>query len=113
MQKVKIDKAAMTATAQGGCLAEQVEVAAEAEGLSVVFGNVNETGKIKNLLKYSHRNDFNISRYCWIDPRWWLRMADGSIRPRYRQPALSQNSSCKWRYLDCIRERKRRLVLGN
>lgn len=46
MQKVTIDKAAMTATAQGGCLAEQVEVAAEAEGLSVVFGNVNETGEL-------------------------------------------------------------------
>jgi hypothetical protein len=45
MQKVTIDKAATTATAQGGCLAEQVEVAAETEGLSVVFGNVNETGE--------------------------------------------------------------------
>jgi hypothetical protein len=86
MQKVKIDKAAMTATAQGGCLAEQVEVAAEAEGLSVVLGVVNETGKIKYLLKYSHRNDIDTSRYCWIDPRRRLRVANRPIRPHYRQP---------------------------
>ena len=106
MQKVKINKATMTATAQGGCLAEQVEVAAEAEGLSVVFGNVNETGKIKYLLRYSHSNDSDIPRYCWIDSWRWLRMANGPIRPRYRQSALSQNGSCKRGYLDCIREGK-------
>lgn len=51
MQKVTINKAAMTATAQGGCLAEQVEVAAEAEGLSVVLGNVNDTGELETVAK--------------------------------------------------------------
>lgn len=45
MRKVTIDKEAMTATAQGGCLAQDIEFPAEAEGLSVVFGVLNETGK--------------------------------------------------------------------
>jgi hypothetical protein len=106
MQKVKIDKAAMTATAQGGCLAEQVEVAAEAEGLSVVFGNVNETGKIKNLLKSSLRNDSDNFRYRWIDPRRGLRMAHWPIRPCYRQLALSKNGNCKRGCCDCLRGRE-------
>ena len=44
MNKVTVDKAGMKISAQGGCLAEQVETAAEAEGLLVVFGAVNETG---------------------------------------------------------------------
>ena len=45
MDKVTVDKAGMTVSAQGGCLAEQVELAAEAEGLLVVLGVVNETGE--------------------------------------------------------------------
>ena len=48
MNGVMIDKAAKTATAQGGCLAKDVEAPAEAEGLSVVFGAVNVTGNRRN-----------------------------------------------------------------
>jgi hypothetical protein len=106
MQNVTIDKAAMTATAQGGCLAEQVEVAAEAEGLSVVFGNVNETGKIDLLLRCSLRSDSDFSRNCRINPWRWLRMAHWSIWPRYRQSALRKNGSCKRGYFECLRERE-------
>ncbi len=46
MRGVSVDKAAMTVTAQGGCLAGDVEQRCEAEGLSAVFGAVNETGEI-------------------------------------------------------------------
>jgi FAD/FMN-containing dehydrogenase len=45
MNKVTVDRVGMKVSAQGGCFAEQVEVPAEAEGLSVVMGNVNDTGK--------------------------------------------------------------------
>jgi FAD/FMN-containing dehydrogenase len=45
MNKIIVDKVGMKVSAQGGCLAEHVETAAEAEGLLVVFGAVNETGK--------------------------------------------------------------------
>ena len=44
MRKVSLDKAAMTVTAQGGCIAWDVEQPCEKEGLSVVFGAVSETG---------------------------------------------------------------------
>lgn len=53
MNKVTIDKAGMKVSAQGGCLAEQVELAAEAEGLLVVLGIVNETGK--STFKMQHK----------------------------------------------------------
>lgn len=43
-RKVTVDKINKTVTAQGGCLARDVEEPAEAEGLSVVFGAVNDTG---------------------------------------------------------------------
>ena len=43
MRKVTVDKEAKMVTAQGGCIAADVEQAAEAKGLSVVFGQVNET----------------------------------------------------------------------
>ena len=39
----------MTVTAQGGCIARDVEQPCEAEGLSVVFGAVNDTGGIWSL----------------------------------------------------------------
>ena len=39
----------MTVTAQGGCTARDVEQPCEAEGLSVVFGAVSETGDIPPL----------------------------------------------------------------
>ncbi len=45
MRNVTVDKSSKTVTAQGGCTAADVEQPAEAEGLSVVFGVVNETGK--------------------------------------------------------------------
>jgi hypothetical protein len=44
MNKVSVDKTSMTFTAQGGCLAEALDIAAEKEGLSVVMGAVNDTG---------------------------------------------------------------------
>ncbi|KAL4940985.1 hypothetical protein BDV06DRAFT_223587 [Aspergillus oleicola] len=44
MRKVVVDKPAMTVAAQGGCVARDVEVPLEAEGLGAVFGAVNETG---------------------------------------------------------------------
>ena len=46
MRKVTLDKAAMTVTAQGGCVAGDVEKPCDAEGLSAVFGAVNEPGSI-------------------------------------------------------------------
>ena len=45
MRKVEVDKVTRTVKAQGGCLAKDVEDAAYAEGLSVVMGAVNDTGK--------------------------------------------------------------------
>jgi len=45
MNEASVDKSSMTVTAQGGCVARDLEQPAEAEGLSVVFGAVNETGK--------------------------------------------------------------------
>lgn len=45
MRRVSVDKEAMTVTAQGGCIARDVELPLEAEGLAAVFGAVNETGK--------------------------------------------------------------------
>ena len=45
LNKVTIDKANKTVTAGGGCLAADLEYPAEKEGLSVVFGAVNETGE--------------------------------------------------------------------
>lgn len=39
----------MTVTAQGGCTARDVEQPCEAEGLSVVFGAVSDTGNIRCL----------------------------------------------------------------
>ena len=45
MRKAIVDKAAMTVTAQGGCIAWDVEQPCEAEGLSAVFGAVSETGE--------------------------------------------------------------------
>jgi FAD/FMN-containing dehydrogenase len=53
MNKVTIDKAGMKVSAQGGCFAEQVELAAEAEGLLVVLGVVNETGE--STFKIQHK----------------------------------------------------------
>ncbi|KAL2862526.1 FAD-binding oxidoreductase [Aspergillus lucknowensis] len=44
MNKVSIDKAAMTCTAGGGCRAIDLETPLQAEGLSVVMGAVNDTG---------------------------------------------------------------------
>lgn len=44
MRKVTIDKQNMRVIAEGGCLAEDLEVPAYAEGLGVVMGAVNETG---------------------------------------------------------------------
>ncbi|GES63905.1 hypothetical protein ATETN484_0009059200 [Aspergillus terreus] len=44
MRRVSVDKEAMTVTAQGGCIARDVELPLEAEGLATVFGAVNETG---------------------------------------------------------------------
>lgn len=44
MNKVVIDKEALTITAQGGCQARDLEGPADAEGLSVVMGAVNYTG---------------------------------------------------------------------
>jgi FAD/FMN-containing dehydrogenase len=45
MRNVSVDKAGMTVTAQGGCIARDVEIPLEQEGLAAVFGAVNETGK--------------------------------------------------------------------
>lgn len=42
--KVSINKAEMTVTAGGGCLARDIEFPAEKEGIMVGFGAVNETG---------------------------------------------------------------------
>ena len=44
MRKVEVDKASKSVKAQGGCLAKDVEDAADADGLSVVLGAVNDTG---------------------------------------------------------------------
>lgn len=44
MNNVVIDKAAMTVTAQGGCLAADLEKPLDAKGLSIVMGAVNDTG---------------------------------------------------------------------
>ncbi|KAG8525241.1 uncharacterized protein KY384_008885 [Bacidia gigantensis] len=44
LNKVTIDKASKTVTGGGGCVAGDLEKPAEAEGLSVVFGAINETG---------------------------------------------------------------------
>ena len=46
MKKVSVDKAAMTVTAQGGCIARDIEQPCEAEGLSAVFRAVSKTGEI-------------------------------------------------------------------
>ena len=46
LNNVVVDKAAKTVTSGGGCLARDLEKPAEAEGLGVVFGVVNETGLI-------------------------------------------------------------------
>lgn len=44
MNRASVDKSSMTVTAQGGCIARDLEQPAETEGLSVVFGAVNVTG---------------------------------------------------------------------
>ncbi|KAL4781312.1 hypothetical protein BJX76DRAFT_360008 [Aspergillus varians] len=44
MNKVSIDKAAMTCTAGGGCRAIDLETPLQAENLSVVMGAINDTG---------------------------------------------------------------------
>lgn len=50
MRNVSVDKAAMTATAQGGCIARDVEEPCGAVGLAPVFGAVNETGELTSLV---------------------------------------------------------------
>ena len=51
-RNVSIDKAAMKVTAGGGCLAEDVEIPCEKEGIMVGFGAINETGSLLPLPPY-------------------------------------------------------------
>ena len=44
LRNVVIDKDAMTVKAGGGCLARDVEMPCEKEGIMVGFGAINETG---------------------------------------------------------------------
>ena len=46
LNRVTVDKSAKRVTGGGGCIAMDLEKAAEAEGLGVLFGAVNETGKM-------------------------------------------------------------------
>lgn len=57
MRNVTVDKVAKTVTAQGGCLAADVEEAADVEGLTVPFGAVNETGKVNDYLYQVHASN--------------------------------------------------------
>jgi hypothetical protein len=75
MNKAIVDKEAKTVTAQGGCKMAQLESAAYEEGLAIVTGIVNETGKeygrfeiFTDLHRYGHRT------WCWT----WL--VEWSIR---------------------------------
>jgi hypothetical protein len=45
MRKVSIDIPAMTVSAQGGCIAADIEKPIGAQGYYAVFGAYNETGK--------------------------------------------------------------------
>jgi hypothetical protein len=64
-------------------------VAAEAEELSVVFGNVNETGELVTIAKKSHIDYSDLPRYCRIDSWRWQWISHRPTWPRHRQPALS------------------------
>ena len=46
LNRVTVDKSAKRVTGGGGCIAMDLEKAAEAEGLGVLFGAVNETGEM-------------------------------------------------------------------
>ena len=46
LNRVSVDKAAKRVTGGGGCIAMDLEKKAEAEGLGVLFGAVNETGEM-------------------------------------------------------------------
>ena len=54
MRKVSVDRAAIAVTTQGECIARDLEQPAEDEGLFVVLGAVNDTGKILQLCDKSH-----------------------------------------------------------
>ena len=103
MRQVTIDKAVMTAMAEGGCLAADVEQAAEAEGLSVVFGAVNETGMGFTLWVMSLSNNI---RYWGIDTWRRNRCAYRPAWSHIRQSAWGSYGSCQWRSCERFSPRK-------
>lgn len=76
MRKVSVDKAGMTVTAQGGCVARDVEQPCEAESLSVVFGAISETGDIQSLDTSLLASGADPCRYWWTYAWRWRGLAD-------------------------------------
>ena len=83
----------MTVTAQGGCVARDVEQPCEADGLSVVFGAVSDTGELPEQDPIYMKLIADICRYWWTYA-WWRRgLVDRLLRPCLRQSDICSRGS--------------------